>query len=1287
MNSPERIYQRGLTPAATLNWSAAIIRNGALSLAVAAVLTGTAFANTYNVTGQADGAGTVTLVSGTIYNASTLRAAVNAANTVAGPHVINVPPGTYNLTLGELALGTAGNLTVTLNGTGPAANIIVQHDLTTATARVLNLDPNLLGGVNVTIQNLTIAHGRNDDGLGGAGIICGYQGAPADSTAINNCVLLDNRVIGTNAAAVGGVIQNIGGTLTVQKSIFGGNSAGNFSGGAIFYDSHSPSVGTFQVSACLFTNNVAADPANGGGAIFVSGVAGSTLDITNSAFIANQVTSATGNGGAIVKVGGAILTVTGCTFLSNQVLGTSGLVNTASGGAIDNAGGPMTIVYSRFVGNTAAVAGKGYAMNNAALAGATLTADNNWWGLNNGPGANDLAGASVAAWLKLNHYANPSVVPLGGTTTLTATILTNSAGAYIPVANLGVLLGLPIVFDNPVNGSISAAQTAIQPGGTATATFTVGPVFGPTSADATVDSATATAVITISCPSITGILSGNVAICPGGFAAASAVLNGGTPPYTVTLDNGGGTVTSSNPVSFALSPLSNTTYSVVAATDVNGCAATVSGTALITINPVPATPVIMVNPSVVSPNSTTNQATASAAAAYAWTIGNGIITSPANQQTITYTAGPFGPVTLGVTVFNASGCAATASVAVPALPLPVTSLGCSLRTNYFSSLTFTDAVIDTSCGIAWDGTNYWAVSGGSSSGARLGRYDSNGVLVTTYSPGLDFRSIFTNSDGALLARAYNDRVIYRQGTPGVFTNSGVSLTGGSLYSQAAVVLNGNGTEFLAMYSGVVSRWSASGAYLGSVSLQGFGTLTGENTSPQNRALAVAGEFWLTVAGNQLVSVWDNAGNRLFVTTLSQSGTVLSSYYSFSYANSKVFISDGSGGLWRGYDLCNPGGVAIYAAEATASWNADAQAKVLGGAPFTRASVFDVSGVNPVPALSDLRKNPAVLVYSDYGFSNATNMGNALADYLDLGGGVAMAAFAFDTTGSYGIQGRVKTAGYLPFTTGGSSGMGSNVLVMDLPSHPLVQGVASFYGGASGYQNNPIAIAGGATLVAHWSNGQPLVGARELAQGRMVGLNFFPPSSDARSDFWAASTDGGILLANALMWAGKAPPIILAGPASVVAGAGSPVAFNITAAGNPPLTYQWRSNGTNIAGATASTLSLVAQPGNSGTYSVIVSNAYGAALSRTVTLRPPLRFLPAVPVGNALPLYLGTADGSDVTPDRLARLTVYASPNPALPLSTWTPIPNPIVLTNGLLRIDGLSVTNPASLFFRAGEAL
>src|SRR6185436_2502910 len=90
-----------------------------------------ASANIYNVTNTADGAGVVTSLGGGNFNASTLRGAANAANALAGPHTINVPPGTYTLTLGEIQVGTNANQTLTINGTGTPANTIIQHDTAT----------------------------------------------------------------------------------------------------------------------------------------------------------------------------------------------------------------------------------------------------------------------------------------------------------------------------------------------------------------------------------------------------------------------------------------------------------------------------------------------------------------------------------------------------------------------------------------------------------------------------------------------------------------------------------------------------------------------------------------------------------------------------------------------------------------------------------------------------------------------------------------------------------------------------------------------------------------------------------------------------------------------------------------------------------------------------------------------------------------------------------------------------------------------------------------------------
>ena len=95
-------------------------------------------------------------------------------------------------------------------------------------------------------------------------------------------------------------------------------------------------------------------------------------------------------------------------------------------------------------------------------------------------------------------------------------------------------------------------------------------------------------------------------------------------------------------------------------------------------------------------------------------------------------------------------------------------------------------------------------------------------------------------------------------------------------------------------------------------------------------------------------------------------------------------------------------------------------------------------------------------------------------------------------------------------------------------------------------------------------------------------------------------------------AGKCPgvaPTIITPPASLAVLAGSTAAFSVTAAGTPPLSYQWRFNGTNIAGATGASFALSnVQLAQAGSYSVRVTNAFGSIISSnallTVTLPPP-----------------------------------------------------------------------------------
>jgi Divergent InlB B-repeat domain len=110
----------------------------------------------------------------------------------------------------------------------------------------------------------------------------------------------------------------------------------------------------------------------------------------------------------------------------------------------------------------------------------------------------------------------------------------------------------------------------------------------------------------------------------------------------------------------------------------------------------------------------------------------------------------------------------------------------------------------------------------------------------------------------------------------------------------------------------------------------------------------------------------------------------------------------------------------------------------------------------------------------------------------------------------------------------------------------------------------------------------------------------------------------------------------------------------------------------------------------GSCGAIGSNGPSIYLPNVLTymhlLNPLLRFLPpSPPVGGTIQLFLANADNTPITADRVANLSIFATTNLSLPLSSWTLLGNPLTLSNGLVRVSGVNVTGQHQ-FFRAAEA-
>jgi glucose/arabinose dehydrogenase len=86
--------------------------------------------------------------------------------------------------------------------------------------------------------------------------------------------------------------------------------------------------------------------------------------------------------------------------------------------------------------------------------------------------------------------------------------------------------------------------------------------------------------------------------------------------------------------------------------------------------------------------------------------------------------------------------------------------------------------------------------------------------------------------------------------------------------------------------------------------------------------------------------------------------------------------------------------------------------------------------------------------------------------------------------------------------------------------------------------------------------------------------------------------------------GNEPPSITQHPANQTVNVGEPATFSVVASGSPPLSYQWKRNGTNIPGATSSTYTISSTtPADDGAvFRSVVKNSFGSVRSNKAVLR-------------------------------------------------------------------------------------
>jgi hypothetical protein len=468
-------------------------------------------------------------------NDCSLRGAVAFANVNLATTII-VPAGTYQLNIpGGLGEGFSGNNSIgdlditatntSIVGAGAATTIIQQ---TQPNDRVIEVNPFLDASFVTSISDVTITGGKETTAACGGGIVGG---------SIDNVLTVTNSVISGNSATGagtfgGGGICFTGGSLTLSSSTVSSNSTSG-SGGGVVYSAgdllgRTPSTGVLTLTNSTFSSNSASGGGGGALDLFDFNLGTGTYNITSSSFQSNTAT--VGNGGAILVESGGPLTATTSSFSSN----TAG----NAGGAVFSNASVATIRYSRLVGNSVPVPANGLTLFKGP---GLFTADDNWWGINTGPGANDFRSASgtifPTTYLQLRAIPDPNAICAGASSTLTADIKLRNAGAPLTTE----LNGLPafpvpatIIFNNAVLGTLSGASTQFV-NGVATATYTAGGTAGMGSADATADNQTVTASISIEANATTD--PADQTVCQGATANFSTTASGPGPfSYAWTLD-------------------------------------------------------------------------------------------------------------------------------------------------------------------------------------------------------------------------------------------------------------------------------------------------------------------------------------------------------------------------------------------------------------------------------------------------------------------------------------------------------------------------------------------------------------------------------------------------------------------------------------------------------------------------------------------------------------------------------------------------------------------------------
>jgi hypothetical protein len=270
------------------------------------------------------------------------------------------------------------------------------------------------------------------------------------------------------------------------------------------------------------------------------------------------------------------------------------------------------------------------------------------------------------------------------------------------------------------------------------------------------------------------------------------------------------------------------------------------------------------------------------------------------------------------------------------------------------------------------------------------------------------------------------------------------------------------------------------------------------------------------------------------------------------------------------------------------------------------SVAAALAVNPATMAPTITKAPAN-VMAVAGASVAFNViaiGTAPLSYEWRKNGAAIAGATTSVLAVGGVQ-AADAASYTVTITNGTGAVTSTPAALTLAAAPIVPTISTQPRSQTVTLGSTVtfdvAADGTSPFTYRWhKNGVPISGATSATLTVVV-----TSVSNAGSYSVAVANSAGAVTSNAAALAitpSSTLPSILLDLSDLTIRPGTRAQFVVTADGAAPLNYEWRKNGITIAGANGPTLDLTnVQSGHEGYYSVVVTNAFGSAISRPALL--------------------------------------------------------------------------------------